>query len=382
MELSIPTNWNFDLLDQIEGLPVHDIYGKSTKDVLGGGRPSYALNDASREKIQKYVDRVHDLGAEFNYLLNAPCFGNTEYTKKGQKNILELLDWLDDIGVDSITATSPYLLQVIEEQSSFKTITSTYCCIDTVQRAKQFEKLGVDIITLPQYINRNFKLLNEIEEGTSAGLKLITNLVCIFGCPYLSTHYHANVMGHASGEDSVFGEYSIFNCTEELLSNPEEIIKARWIRPEDLEKYEQLGFEIFKIAGRNRTSEKIAEMAQAYAKKKFDGDLIDLFDVGWNRSTHSPLSFKELPKNISFLKTANKIRKALKNVNIKLDNQSISDDFIKQFLGKDCKSTDCVKCGYCKEISKEAISKDKKSIRKSIKNLREVKERFNKFEAF
>jgi hypothetical protein len=38
------------------------------------------------------VDRVHEAGMEFNYLLNASCMGNREFTRAGQRALDEILD--------------------------------------------------------------------------------------------------------------------------------------------------------------------------------------------------------------------------------------------------------------------------------------------------
>ena len=48
-------------------------------------------------------------GIQFNYLLNAMCMGNAEYTREGQRALRKTLDWLSEIKVDSITVGQIHL---------------------------------------------------------------------------------------------------------------------------------------------------------------------------------------------------------------------------------------------------------------------------------
>ena len=93
MRLSVACNFEDALIDGLEGYPVHEVYGKVTADHAGGGRPSFYLPQIDRKKVERTVARAHARGIEFNYLMNASCMGNTEYTRHGQRQIRETLDW-------------------------------------------------------------------------------------------------------------------------------------------------------------------------------------------------------------------------------------------------------------------------------------------------
>ena len=51
---------------------------------------------------------------------------------------------------------------------------------------------------------------------------------------------------------------------------------ADWIRPEDLVHYEALGYDSFKLAGRNLPTEVLITRLKAYAGRRYDGNLLDL----------------------------------------------------------------------------------------------------------
>jgi len=56
-------------------------------------------------------------------------------------------------------------------------------------------------------------------------------------------------------------------------------IKGRWIRPEDLYLYEEIGIEMFKISGRAMPTERILMAATAYSSRHYDGKLHDILNV-------------------------------------------------------------------------------------------------------
>jgi collagenase-like PrtC family protease len=112
MRLSVATNFDNDLPGLVAPLGATELFGKLPRDAMGGGRASYMLASTSRKQLQEHVRRAHDAGLRFNYLVNAACFDNREFTRRGQKSIRCLLDWLSEIGVDAITVSVPYLLEL------------------------------------------------------------------------------------------------------------------------------------------------------------------------------------------------------------------------------------------------------------------------------
>jgi collagenase-like PrtC family protease len=114
MRLSIATNFDHELVEQCRDYPVTELFGKLRTDTVGGGRAPYQLAKVSRRQLADHVKHVRNSGMTFNYLLNASCMGNREITRKGQKELNKLLDWIGDIGVTAVTVASPFMLQMIK----------------------------------------------------------------------------------------------------------------------------------------------------------------------------------------------------------------------------------------------------------------------------
>jgi collagenase-like PrtC family protease len=242
----------------------------------------------SRRTLARYVVAIHRHGIEFNYLLNAACLGNQEWTKSFQRRLNELLDWLSDIDVDTVTVVLPYLLQIIKKRHPhFKVKVGIYAQVDTVKRAQYWEELGADGINLESFsINRNFEKLSRIREAVQCELILIANHFCQPNCPFQIQHQ--NGFSHASGADRRFLiDYPLLQCNFRRLRDPALLISSGWIRPQDLHHYEAMGYHAFKLIERNIPSEALLKRVKAYAERRFDGNLAELL-FSWGFKKYPP----------------------------------------------------------------------------------------------
>ncbi|MFX1275375.1 MAG: U32 family peptidase, partial [Promethearchaeota archaeon] len=279
IQLCVATNWDFELIDKLAKYPVKDIYGVGKFSFVGHGRPSFLLNEVTEEQIEEYIKRVHEKNMKFSYLLNAPCMGNMEYDAEYHKKLLNYIQWISDIGTDNVIVTIPFLIQLIKEQfPKLKIRVSTIAHVNSVNRAKFYEALGADEITPDVMINRDFKTLKKIKKAVKCNIVLLLTDGCLYQCPF--RYYHYNIVGHSTQYSHQLGGYyldsCILNCSAIKFSNPTEVIKARWVRPEDLSHYEDIGINNFKIAGRRMSSEWILRAVKAFSSRKYEGNLIDI----------------------------------------------------------------------------------------------------------
>lgn len=95
-------------------------------------------------------------------MLNGSCLSNNEQNKEWQDNLKRFLDYLYNIGVNALTITNPYILQLVKKYfgNKFTIRISTFACVDSFDRAKYWEDMGADIICADFVkINRDFKTL-------------------------------------------------------------------------------------------------------------------------------------------------------------------------------------------------------------------------------
>jgi collagenase-like PrtC family protease len=407
MRLLVPTNWNSKLLEALENYPVDGIYGALDRTVIGGGRPTYALPAVTKKEAEEHVEQAHSMGIKFDYIMNAPCLNLMEFDKETHREIIGHLEWINNIGVDCVTVTIPYLIELIKEQfPALKVKVSVHTHINSVQRAKFFEMLGADKFTPDYSLNRDFNLLEKIKKATKCDMSLILNDACLYQCPF--RYYHSNCEGHASqtiNPMDYYINYSLIRCTLIRFSNPTEMIKCPWIRPEDLHLYEDIGIDYFKISGRSKSTPWILRAVEAYSSRKYNGNLFDILncmesEVVRDNKQHlfeflrgfvprlprhplklmllvaSKMPFKSYKNFIEM--TSNMPSKTCKSLltvyfnatKAWIDNSNL-DGFINFFKNHNCAQL-CGECDYCEKWAEKVVRVDEEAANRYTSALGEL----------
>ena len=377
MNIIAATNWDPGLIDRLSEFPqVKEEFGVMQKTPVGSARPFFIVANPHQEEVAQYIEKVHASGRKFNYLLNGACMNNMEYDKKTHHQLLDHIRWVREAGADSVTVTIPYLLELIKKQfPSLEVRVSLIAHVNSVQRAKLFENLGADAITLDFNINRDFKLLEKIREAVNVKLSLIVNDGCLYQCPY--RYYHYNILAHCTQPynplEGFYIDYCILHCTIDKFSNPEEIIKSRWIRPEDIHHYEEIGIDTFKISGRRMSTHWLMNAVNAYSEQKYIGNLFDILNCvapGVDPDIQSP-QYQAFLEKTEFLKREKLIQLGqLYPVKPHIDNHAL-EGFIDYFKTKDCLSG-CGDCQYCRNIAHKAVDVESTQPAKYVGALRDV----------
>ncbi|NLC71142.1 MAG: peptidase U32 [Desulfuromonadaceae bacterium] len=383
MFLSVAANFDSKLIPRLAEHHVHEVYGKFPSDLVGGGRPSYMGTPLSFRKLRRYVADLKKYGIAFNYLLNSSCLGNREWDGRWQRNLCGFLNRLDNAGVERVTVATPYLLELIKIRfPQFQVKAGIYAQIDTPERARFWEDLGADALTLESFsINRDFKRLTRIREAVSCELQLIANHLCLPNCPMQP--YHQNGFSHASdGSRNLYLDYCFLKCTLLRLKEPMLFVRSAWIRPEDLPEYEKIGYTSFKLLERGIPSENLLQRVEAYGNRSFSGNLADLFlshgfrqplkrEPGWLlRHFLHPRSI--LPwrlKPLVDLARRQGMLFQLQNQPIIIHSDRIPGDFIDRFRNGSCAGWNCRSCGRCSEIARDAVEIKPDYLRESLLDL-------------
>lgn len=392
MKYSIATNFDPEVVREIARFNqdhiFFSVFGKLKKDIIGGGRSSINLPKVSNNKLTDYIQLCHSHGLKFNYLLNPICLGNREFMRREHRQILKFLDHLRNAGVDNVTINSPYLCELIKRQyPDFKITIGHFAYVSTIRQIKYWEELGADEITLQHYLNRNFNLLEEMLSYTKksgVGLRIIANNFCLHDCPY--SIYHATGLAHSSNHkqkhNHLYVDYNVIRCNTAKIKDPVKLITSNWVRPEDVSYYEELcektgnyNFSL-KLVDRTKTTEFLKTVIQSYALHSYQGNLVDILNLGITSNIYK-FDKKALLIGIitgSYkLKMMSKYADVFKLPAIYIDNQKL-DGFIEKFVDNyDCGLKICndfyaarqdegnaKSCDYCRKWAVNAITINEK----------------------
>jgi len=327
LEFSVPYNNDPDTLAEIfrlkehKGNRIREVYLSGPQEYAGSGRIASQLDF---DEFAKVVDSIHREGIRVNLLLNSICEGSDWYSAEVLKKTMDYLKRVhEEHGVEAITIANPlYIREVRKRFPKLEICASVLGDVDCVQKAAIFRKAGADVITPDVNINRDLTLLKKIKDVTHAGIKLMVNEGCLFRCAFRKFHF--NYISHKSRKpDGARAEDNVFslNCIQLSKSDPSQLLKSCWIRPEDTGKYGQIT-NYFKLVGRTSSRSMIVRSLNAYLGESWDGDLLELmagnlYSVGMSHLMH-------------------------------LDNKSL--DAIGFFERVTSCNKECSECAYCGEL--------------------------------
>ena len=391
LKFSVAACFEDGFLDGLTGSAVTELFGKLPSDPIGGGRASFMLYPLSARNLKKYIDAAKKKGIGFNYLLNPACMDNAEYTRKGQKYLRAALDFVESIGAEGVTIALPSILPVIKKHNPALSVrVGVYARVDSVSKAKFWEDLGADCITLESIsVNRNLRLLSAIRKAVKIELQLISNSNCLMFCPLSGQHMvnlsHASQNGHRSRGFLI--DWCALRCSYMKLMEPVNYLRSEFIRPEDLGQYRNLGYNNFKILERGAPAATMLKRVKAYEEGSFDGNLLDLIQP-YGYKEKQALGFRKTTRFWRYFFRPGKIKLAgllmIRKLAINrglldapegepvyLDNKKL-DGFLAGFKDKDCRAADCLECGHCEYYTRRALAIDEGFSSRVLKDYEEV----------
>jgi len=348
----VGVNFDLDLLDKIielnnsENDKIIELYGSTASHSELAARPTFRLPDICERDFEIYVRKAKDNGINFNYTLNSMLpYGSKIELANNLQEVIDFIKYLESIGVYRVTVANPILLEVIRNyvKSDIEIEISTCAHIDTVTQIKYYhEKYGVNKICNNLNKNRDFNFLKSAAKYCNENniiLELMANEFCGVGgngyathCVYRDSCYLCHATNETYEDSIALNNYPMNLCTMARNSEKSNWLKMRWIRPEDVAIYNNIGINHFKITGRTGSSEYILKTMKAYMDHKFDGNLIELW------------------------KPLESIKPGTKESEIKqfyIDNNKLNG-FINFWLGGHCCDNEICgeTCKYCNEFMK------------------------------
>jgi collagenase-like PrtC family protease len=364
MDIALACNWDPALIPIAKAHGVSEMFGKLQRDVVGGGRVSFILPSVSKRRAAAHIRAIQDAGIAFNYLLNGSCMGGRKLTRSGHRQIEDLLFWLNDLGVNRFTVSIPYLAAKIKRLFPDAHLSvSMFGRVESVEQAKYWEDLGASVVIL--YENKDFSLFRAIRKHTALKIEVAANLACISRC-HMAMH-HANMDSHGSNKTGL-GLYSLpvceLTCNLLRLEEPHRIVSAQWIRPQDLDIYDDY-VDVLKVLDRTSPTRWLAPILEAYATRKYDGNIADLIPVLRQDKLDAYFSLARLPRIIAgyfkpqyynMLK-ARTFMKRNRSPTITINAKAL-DGYLEKFLTQNCRMVSCASCGWCEKYAREAVRID------------------------
>lgn len=297
-EFKLGINFDMDLLDSIIKLnasssknKVTELYGSDRYHAQLAARPSFRLPGIKSSQLEEYVMTAREAGINFNYTMNSIMpYGSKRWLAENVSEVVEFIKYCESIGVYRITIANPMMLEIIRNyaKSDIEIEVSTIMHIDTVTQIKYlFEKYGVRKVCGNLNKNRDFNFLEAAAKYCNDNgiiFELMANEFCGVGgedyathCVYRDSCYLCHATNTSLVDTLMLDEYPMRLCTNSRNENPANWLRLKFIRPEDIKAYNEIGISHFKITGRTGSSEYILKTLSAYLNESYDGSLLGLW---------------------------------------------------------------------------------------------------------
>ena len=296
------------------------------------GRPKVGTGEG--DDAATVCDVLHDElvalkagGKRLDLLLNANCYGAEAMSKALEGHVIDILATLIGWGTkpDIVTAASPFIARTVKTVfPEIEVRASVNMRLVTVQ-AMAYLAPWFDSYYLGRDVQRDLETARRAADWCHAhGKKLgiLANSGCLRNCPWQT--YHDNLIAHSDEamgrRNAAFNPHLCWTLYGDAKNFPE-ILKATWIRPEDLHRYEGI-VDFVKLATRQHASPRM--VVDAYVRGEFRGNLLDLLEPGFSPA-FSPCG---------------------------IDNAAFPPDWFDRTGG--C-SRECLGCGYCEKTYERVL---------------------------
>ncbi|MCP4164185.1 MAG: hypothetical protein GY760_29340, partial [Deltaproteobacteria bacterium] len=285
----MPSDFKKETIDSFDKLNheykdsrVVETYGNITVgNELESGRVSAQLPEVDLIQLEEFIKYSKSKGIDFNYTLNSPHYQNKEFTNEGVSKIKSFLKTIYDIGVRTLTVASPSMIEIVQASPyGFNIVGSTLCQITNSNKAEYFKKLGLKRIVVDESINRDFNSLKDIGNLYDGEVEIIVNPICLKDCIYRTFHYNQIGFDSTDNYNKISHNFYEHRCIMQRHDKISNILRSCWIRPEDLNYYEDSKIYYFKLQGRQSVLHgDPLKTLKAYFDMSYDGDLMEFIQL-------------------------------------------------------------------------------------------------------
>ncbi len=350
---SVATNFDDGLPRRLTGLEVDELFGACDDSPLGHGRPRVVTPPVSWRRLERHVRRCRDVGMGFNFLLNPLCLEGHEENVRLEKRLRRTLSRVVNLGVTATTVAHPWLVALARD-TPLRIRVSVFVGITTVEQARYWADLGAHVLALDTHVvGRDLSRIRRIASATNATAELPVNIGCLLRCPLARTH--AARLSHSSRPGSQPVDPCMLWCREQKRLEPVNLVRADFIRPEDLDRYRAVGVHNFKVVDRSCSTKALVERVQAYHRQSWDGDLLELLGPRGAPPRTRRLPIFDVLRHLGPRRSLGLLRQASSLIDSTLpwvlDNRALSN----LLLPGGCNATDCETCGHCARIAARAV---------------------------
>ena len=272
-------------------------------------------------------------GMKLDLLVNATCYGEKAVTEAQRLDYFANLTEMDKAGIlpEIVTTTSPYIANITKKFNAAIDRRASVNMRLNSTIAMEYVADSFDSYYVCRDVQRDLptvKVFAEWAKKNNRKICMLANSGCLRYCPWQT--FHETLLAHDFKH--IMKELKPLNLPPTLCvgllkyKQYEEVLRASWIRPEDLHRYEPY-VSVFKLS--TREADRPDLVLKAYTSGSFEGDLLKILDPGFSFLVR-PLMF---------------------------DNKAFPKEWSEGKIAGKC-AIDCTHCGKCSDVLKLVLKRD------------------------
>jgi collagenase-like PrtC family protease len=350
---SVASNFDNELPAQLQGMEVDELFGSCDDAPVGHGRPRAMVPPVTWRTLARHIYRCREAGLGFNLLLNPLCLSGCEENTRLERHLRTALHRAENMGATAVTVAHPWLV-TLARATTLRIRVGVFVGISTVEQARYWQDLGGHVLALDTHVlSRDLLQIRRIAKAVRAQVEVPVNIGCLLRCPLARTHVAR--LSHSSRPGVQPMDPCARWCLDEKRRDPVNLIRADFIRPEDLDRYREAGVTSFKIVDRACSTEVLVERVRAYHMRRWDGDVLRLLGPRGTPPRRRRLPVFDSLRHLGLVGAVRLLRQARAFMRLDLpwsvDNRAL-DDLI---LPNGCEATHCDECGHCADVATRAV---------------------------
>ncbi len=265
------------------------MYGSTGCNILGNARSPDRIQNLAISETSEYIETAHASGLQIAWTINESCVGNTvEYVRNFRSLAASIREFFDILNPDILVVAHTLTMLMLQEIGEKRPIEiSTITDLREPNQLVLLVEKGINIkrICLPISQNRNLTYLRSFQRVASTlsiELEVLVNEFCFLdrcNCAGLFRRSCYDMNAHAKDTDCDADEnfYPRAICTHLREKDPVNWLRAKWILPQDMAKYQEIGINRFKLSGRTHPVEYLLSILPHYLARSFSGNLLELW---------------------------------------------------------------------------------------------------------
>jgi len=283
---------------------------------------------SGQKRLEQDLASFLQMGIKLDLLFNANCYGQYAVSQYLVNLVCSVIEHLQDVlgSLDVVTTTSLTIARTVKQNfPKIEVRASVNMRIGTIKGMEYVADLFDSFYVQREY-NRDLERIQAMKswaETHGKRLHLLANSGCLNFCS--GQVFHDNLVAHAAEAEEIQNLPNWNPCTcwnyYREKNHWVSFLQNSWIRPEDIDNYQKY-FSVLKLATRMHANPR--KVIQAYAERKFNGNLLDLLEPG-----HGPL----FPGYVG-------------------DNSRFPEDWFGRTTGCDKR---CDRCSYCHSVLQRVL---------------------------